>query len=101
EKQRNAKQKEQHTFADLEERDQLEIAMTARFLQNHRNVRRISHCPTLCGSSLISQLSDFPGSKFPICCRPDLQRKMRSSRGCNLRRLPVLPDFSRQLRAPV
>src|SRR6266550_8529565 len=55
EKQRNAKQKQQHAFADFEERDELKIAMATRLLQNRRNVRRITHHSTLRRNSLISQ----------------------------------------------
>src|SRR5258705_3144140 len=47
EKQRNTKQKQQHAFADFEERDEFKIAMATRLLKNHRNVCRITHCPSL------------------------------------------------------
>src|SRR6266404_840012 len=47
EKQRNTKQKQQDAFADFEERDELEIAMATRLLQNRRLVRRFTHSSTV------------------------------------------------------
>src|SRR6266487_5793557 len=55
EKQRNTKQKQQDTFADFEERDQPEIAMATRFLQNRRLMRQFTHSSTVRRNFVISQ----------------------------------------------
>src|SRR4051812_7700163 len=47
EEKRNTEQKQEDAFTDLEERNELKIAMTTRLLQNRRNVRWLTHCPTV------------------------------------------------------
>src|SRR4029077_7492612 len=44
---RKTQQKEQHPFENFEEGDDFEITNATRLLQNRRNMRRITHPPTL------------------------------------------------------
>src|SRR5207247_8078032 len=55
ENERNTQQKQQHAFADFEQRAQLKRTMPPRLLQNRRNVRGITHYLTLSRSLFIAQ----------------------------------------------